>query len=71
MAENKDPEIRRYYESALDSLAESPTYKPITANGIPNILGSFTNWAYQPMRQIVPFVMQLDENPPDFIRMAV
>ena len=67
MAENKDPEIRQYYESALDSLAKNPSFTPIAPDGIPNILGRFTNWAYQPMRQVVPFVMENDKNPPNFI----
>lgn len=52
----------------MDALHADDDFMP-TFYCTPRIAGAFTDWHYKDMREIIPFCMDNDENPPDFAEM--
>ena len=44
LAENKDPEVRLYYDNNLQVMQKNKKVEPIKESNVPHIAGPFTNW---------------------------
>ena len=72
LAQVQDQGVKNYYKDAIDSIIDAnPHFETIEDKDTPHIIGPFTNWKYCEMRQVVPFCLNNDPNPPDFLTMAV
>ena len=64
--------MKNYYRDAIDSIIDAnPHFETIEDKDTPHIIGPFTNWKYCEMRPVIPFCLETDPNPPDFLSMAV
>ena len=60
-----------YYKRKVDEIRDTDESLPTNASLTPLIAGSFNDWHYEKMQEVVPFCMDNDLNPPDFLKECV
>ena len=67
----KNEEKIRYYKKQIESFRDTDKSLPTNDSETPLICGSFNDWRYEKMQEVVKFCSDFDYQRPDFIKICV